>query len=217
MTSKTPFALGFFSSNPDGNDANANAQFEQQYNEFSQLMGARPTFMDGFVDYSQDPSEWASNASWTAWSWAQTGASYVGPTSGTTPVIGIPMASTANGRGNFGSVDQFYKQIISGKLDSDYAGIVKAWADEGYKTMQARIGYEFNGNFMPWAPGSSGSASANADFIAAWQHIANVMHSAGAQDGIEVQTVWNSDMIGWDAAQPDRALSRRPVCGRDRR
>ena len=197
--SSTPFPLGFFASNPNGNDATAMAQFESLYNQFSTLMGARPAFMDGFTDFTQDPSTWAANASWTAWSWAQTGAAYVGPTSGTTPVIGVPLASNAGGWSN---VDTFYQQIIAGQYDADYAGIVAAWAGQGYTTMQARLGYEFNGNFMAWAPSDSSSPTADADFIAAWQHVANVMHAAGRADGITVQTVWNPADINWETTSP---------------
>jgi Ca-dependent carbohydrate-binding module xylan-binding/Glycosyl hydrolase family 26 len=198
----TPFPLGFFSSNPNGNDPTANAQFEQQYNEFTQLMGARPEYMDGFVDYTQDPSQWASNASWTAWSWAMTGNNYVGPGSGTIPVIGVPMASTAGSNDAWETVDQFYQQIIAGEYDADYSGIVQAWAAQGYTTMEVRIGYEFNGNFMAWAPGNSSSPTVNADFVAAWQHIANILHAAGQADGITVETVWNPDEIGSDTTNP---------------
>ncbi len=205
MTAATPYNLGFFASNPNGNDPIANAQFEQEYNEFTQLMGARPGYMDGFVDYSLDPSQWAANASWTAWSWAMTGNNYVGPGSGIIPVIGVAMASTSGTNGSWDSVDAFYRQIIAGTYDSDYAGIVKAWAAQGYTKMELRIGYEFNGNFMPWAPGNSSSSTVNADFIAAWQHIASIVHTAGQADGITVQTVWNPNEMGYDPTDP-RAL-----------
>ncbi len=121
----TKFPLGFYSSNPNGSDAGANATFETNYDSFAGVMGARPQFMDSFVDFSQDPSQWAANAGWSAWSWAQTGNAYVGPGSGTTPVVGVPMASNADGWGN---ADTFYQQIAAGQYDADYAGIVDAWA-----------------------------------------------------------------------------------------
>ena len=200
MTSTTKFPLGIYVGNPNGNDANANASFESQYNAFvSDMGGAKPLFMDAFVDFTQDPSQWASNASWTAWSWAQTGSAYVGPGSGITPVVGVPLASNAGGWGN---VDTFYQQIISGQYDSDYKGIVDAWANQGYKTVQFRLGYEFDGNFMPWSPGNSSSPTANADFVAAFQHVANLVHSQSAADGITGQVVWNPADINWSATAP---------------
>lgn len=191
----TPFPLGVYVGNPNGNDAGAETAFQNQYNAFVQDMGgARPQFMDTFTDFSQDPSTWGANASWDAWSWAQSGANYVGPTSGTVPVVGVPLASNAGGWSN---VDTFYQQIIAGQYDADYTGIVNAWAQAGYKTVQFRVAYEFNGNFMPWAPGNSSSPTAQADFIAAFQHVANLIHAAGAANGITAQVVWNPSDINW--------------------
>lgn len=189
----TPFPLGVYVGSPNGNDPTAEAAFESQYAAFVQDMGgARPQFMDTFTDFSQDPSSWGASASWNAWSWAQTGAAYVGPASGTVPVVGVPLASDAGGWSN---VDTFYQQIVSGQYDSDYTAIVDAWAQNGYKTAQFRIGYEFNGNFMPWAPGNSSSPTAQADFVAAFQHVADLIHAAGAADGITAQVVWNPSDI----------------------
>src|ERR1700749_1094179 len=115
-------------------------------------MGPRPYYFTGYTDFGQNPSQWASNAGWSAWSWAKTGANYVGPTSGTIPVIGLPLASNAGGWGN---VDTFYQAIVAGAYDADYKGVVDAWAKTGYDTVQFRLDYEFNGNWMPWSPGNS--------------------------------------------------------------
>jgi Glycosyl hydrolase family 26 len=191
--SSTRFPLGVYVGNPNGNDPTAEAAFQSQYNAFvTDMGGARPQFMDTFVDYTQDPSEWGANASWTAWSWAMTGNDYVGPGSGTVPVVGVPLASNAGGWGN---VDTFYQQIIAGDYDADYKAIVDAWAAEGYTTVQFRVGYEFNGNFMAWGSGNSSSPTVDADFVAAFQHVANLIHEEGAADGITAQVVWNPDDI----------------------
>ena len=195
--STTKFPLGFYSSNPNGSDAGANATFETNYDSFTSVMGVRPQFMDSFVDFTQDPSQWASNAGFSAWSWAQTGNAYVGPSSGTTPVVGVPMASNAGGWGN---ADTFYQQIVAGQYDADYAGIVDAWAGAGYKTMDLRLGYEFDGNFMPWGPGNSSSPTADADFVKAWQHLADVVHAEGAKQNVTVNTVWNPADINYSSA-----------------
>lgn len=193
--SSTPFPLGVYVGNPSGNDPAAEAAFQSQYNAFVKDMGgARPQFMDTFTDFTQDPSQWGSNASWDAWSWAMTGNGYVGPGSGTVPVVGVPLASNAGGWGN---VDTFYQQIVAGDYDADYKAIVDAWAANGYKTVQFRVGYEFNGNFMAWGPGNSSSLTVNADFIAAFQHVANLIHQEGTADGITAQVVWNPADINW--------------------
>ncbi len=195
----TVFPLGLYVGNPNGNDAAANTTFLNAFDSFKALMGASPLFMDTFVDFSQDPSQWDANASWTAWSWAKTGSAYVGPGSGVTPVIGVPLASNAGGWAN---ADAFYKSIISGTLDATYKGIVSSWAAQGYTTIQLRLGYEFDGNFMPWSPGNSGGPTADADFVAAWQHVANLVHGQGTKSGITVQTVWNPADINWTPTSP---------------
>lgn len=201
----TAFPLGYYSGDPNGNSATAEAQWQSQYDDFVQAMGgARPQFMNAFVDFTQDPSDWGSNASWTAWSWAQSGNDYVGPGSGTTPVIGVPMYSTVNGWPGSGGEDPdtFYQQIISGQYDADYKAIVDAWANAGYKTMYLRIAYEFDGNFMSWSPGNSSSPNADADFVKAWEHIANLVHAEGQADGVTVKTVWNPTEINWTGSSP---------------
>ncbi len=50
---------------------------------------------------------------------------------------------------------------------------------------------------MPWSPGNSTSKTADADFVTAWQHVANLVHSEGQADGITAQTVWNPSTSEW--------------------
>ena len=195
QTANTPFPIGLYVSNPNGNDPTAEKNFENSYDAFVKNQGgAHPTFFNAFTDFGQDPSQWPSNASWSAWSCNLSGANYVGSASGAIPVVGVPMASNAGGWGN---VDQFYQDTIAGVYDAAYKGIVDAWADNGYKTVEFRNGYEFDGNFMPWAPGNSSSASAVADFVKAFQHIADIEHSEGAARGITVKVEWNPAAINW--------------------
>ena len=189
----TEFPLRFYSSNPNSSDMKAGEEFKSNYNRFVTVMGGvRPKFMNAFTDFSKEPSEWASSAAWSAWSWEQTGDAYVGPNSGTSPVIGVPMASNSQG---WKAVDDFYKKTTDGKYDDAWYGIVKSWSK--YNTIYVRIGYDFNGNFMPWAPGNSPKGEAKTDFVKAWRHIANVMRSAGSKLKIAVKTVWNPADINY--------------------
>ena len=186
----TAFPLGFFGdSNPDGNSETA---FNAGYSSFTSAMGgAQPTHVDTFIDDTINPSEYAANASWMAWSLASTGSHEVGsPTA--IPVIGVPMATTSTG-----DPDSFYKAIIGGTYDADYKAIVDAFAANGYKTIEMRLGYEFDGNWMPWSPYNSSSPTADADFVAAWRHLANLVHEEGQVDGITVATVWDPDVTNW--------------------
>lgn len=195
MANNTAFNLGVYVANPNGNDAASEKYFEGKYDGFVKDMGgAHPTFFNQFVDFGQDPSTWASSASWNAWSANQSGANYVGSASGATPVVGVPLASNAGGWGN---VDTFYKDIIAGKYDSAYKGIVDAYADQGYKTVEFRNSWEFNGNFMPWAPGNSGNPNAVSDFVKAFQHVADIEHSESKAKGIIGQVEWNTTNQNW--------------------
>ncbi len=187
-TNNTLAPLGaYLNDQPDRSNATNETNFQTQYSNFASLMGTRPQFFDAFTDFTQSPSQWGSSASFAATSFAGSGNSFLAPGSGTIPVVGVPMATNAFGPFKQ-DPDSFYQQIISGSLDADYTGIVDGWANAGFKTAEFRIGYEFNG-FMPWTPASNGSD--NADFVAAWQHIASLIHAEGTKDGITAKTTWD--------------------------
>jgi len=192
MSSK--FVLGGYFGNPNGNDASAEADFENRFNSFTtQMGGAAPVSMNAFVDFSHDPSTWAGNASWTAWSWTQ---SPVVRTS-VTPDIGIPMSDNNHWAGNAaGSTnDDFFKNIINGSYDGAYKGVVDAWANAGFKTMNLRLGWEMNGNFMPWYMGDD--AATQADWVKAFQHLSTLMRGEASAVGATVKIEWNPNGQGY--------------------
>ena len=187
--SSGPSYLGaYFNDNPGRNDAGAMNAFKADYDAFTTLMGARPKFYNAYTDNGQGAAGLPASATWAAQSFAQTGDTYVGPNSGTTPVVGVPMSDSS---GQWGSVNNYYQQIISGSLDADYKGIVDAWAQSGYKATEFRLGYEFTGGAMPWSPENSSDPNAKADFVKAFQHLADIMHSEAAADGTTAKIVWN--------------------------
>ena len=192
MASK--FVVGGYLGNPNGNDAGAEADFENRFNSFTSLMGAKPLTMNAFVDFSHDPSTWAANASWTAWSWTQ---SSVVKTS-VTPDIGIPMSDNSHWAGNaVGSTnDDFFKNIINGTYDADYKGVVDSWASQGFKTMTLRLGYEMNCSFMPWYAGDD--AGTQADWTKAFQHLSTLMRGEASADGATAKIEWNPNLQGWN-------------------
>ena len=191
MSSK--YVVGGYFGNPNGNDAASEADFEKQFNSFVSTMGAKPATMNGFVDFGQDPSNWAGNASWTAWSWTQ---SPVVKTS-VTPDIGIPMSDNNHWAGNAaGSTnDDFFKGIINGTYDNDYKGVVDAWANAGFKTFNLRLGYEMNGNFMPWYMGDD--AGTQADWVKAFQHLSTLMRGEASAVGVTAKIEWNPASLAW--------------------
>jgi Ca-dependent carbohydrate-binding module xylan-binding len=188
--SNTPFPLGVYVGDPNGSDASAEATFEANYSAFSTLLGAQPQFLDVYTDQTQSISQWVSNASWEAWSMAQSV-----DTHNMTPVIGLPMTSTANGSE---SADQFYKYFAGGTYDSVLQGMVQAWAAQGFTTQYWRPGWEMNLASMPSYAGSD--AATRADWVAAFQHISTVLHAAGAADGVNVQVMWNPSITNYSLA-----------------
>ncbi len=154
-------------------------------------MGTGAQFMDAYIDQSQSIDQWASNASWTAWSWSQDSNAR-----GLTPVIGMPMTSTAMGL----SSDQSYQNFASGQYDNAIRGMVQSWADHGFTTQYWRPGWEMNLSGMPSYIGDDGQTQS--DWIRAFQHISDVLHSAGSQDGVNVQVVWNPNVQNWNTTNP---------------
>ena len=177
MPATPKFTLGTYVYNPSDTDPASEAWFENQFNTFTQAMGAKPQYMDAFTNYYADWSQWAPTMDGTARSWA---ASPV--LRGVTPVMNIPMATTSD----WNNQDQVFKDIIAGKHDDVFVGLINSWKKVGYTTVDARIGPEMNGTFEPWYMGNDPGTVA--DFTAAFRHIADLVH---AIPGIVVRTVWN--------------------------
>ncbi len=184
MSSKIP--LGVYVGNPNDADPNEQAATQAQFESFAQAVGRAPTFMDTYVDYSQDWSSFAGNAAWSAQSWAQSPF-----LKGVTPVIGLPMATDAQ------TGDQAFKDIIAGNYDSDFTGVIAAWRDAGYATMYVRPGWEMNGSWSPWF--EDDDRQTQADFVAAFRHVADLVHGVS---GATVKVVWNPNVTYSDSTSP---------------
>ena len=194
MSVSTRFPIGVYVGNPNGNDSAAETSFDADFNTFvSGMGGVTLTSMNAFTDFSQDPSQWASNAGWTAWSWAKS------PVVGTsiTPVIGIPMSDNNHWAGNGAgwTNDDFFKQIINGTYDANYKGIVDAWANAGFKTLELRLGYEMDGGYMPWYMGDD--AGTQGGWVAAFQHLSVMMRGEATADSASAKIVWNPADINY--------------------
>jgi hypothetical protein len=177
--SSTPFPLGVYVGGLS-TDPTTEASIEAQYAKFTSTMGAKPSFMDAFINQNAPITSWASDASYTAYSWQQSGIA-----GGTTPVIGLPMATSSD----WGNQDSVFKAFASGAYDSQLQGIVSAWRDAGFQTQYFRVGYEANGDYVPWYAGSD--PQTQSDWIAAFQHIASTIRSV---PGADVKVVWNPNL-----------------------
>lgn len=185
--SSTPYPLGAYIGNPNPGDPSAEAQFESNYTSFVNTMGTTPSYLDNFIDGTQPVSSWVQNASWEAWSNANSPDAH-----GTAPVIALPMSSTAGGSL---SPDQQFQAFASGQYDSVLTGIVNAWAAQGYSSLVFRPGWEMN---MTGGPNYAGdSAQDQSDWVAAFRHIYTVLHQAGAADGVNINVVWNPGITSY--------------------
>lgn len=191
MPTTPKFPLGAYLFDPSSTNPASEAWFENQFNTFTQAMGAKPQYMDVFTNYLVDISQWVWTQDEMARSWA---ASPV--LKGVTPVITIPMASTSN----WNNADQVFKEIIAGKHDDVFIGLINSWKKAGYTAIDARIGPEMNGTFEPWYMGSDPATVA--DWTAAFQRIADLVRSV---PGIKVRTVWNPANLNYTAQPTESA------------
>ena len=183
MTATPKFPLGTYVFNPSETDPAAEAWFQNQFNTFTQFMGTKPLYSDAFVNYYADWSQWVPTMDGTARSWA---ASPV--LRGVTPVTNMPMATTSD----WNNQGQVFKDIIAGKHDDVFVGLVNSWKKVGYAAIDIRIGPEMNGTFEPWYMGNDPATVA--DFREAFRHIATLVRSV---PGIAVRTVWNPANLNW--------------------
>jgi hypothetical protein len=184
MSSKLPFALGAYPNTPDS------PSFVDDYNSFTQLMGAAPQYLDYFGDYWQSIDNWVGQAQYEA-----NMAAGNALTSGTTPVFALPMYSMASGSL---TPDQQYQSIVAGNEDNIFIGVVQAWAAAGFKDLVVRPGWEMN---VPGNTYVGDSAQDQSDWVAAFQHIYTVLHQAAAAAGITMTVVWNPSTTNWSNAQ----------------
>jgi hypothetical protein len=189
-SNSTPFPLGAYVGNPDNSSAANQATFENQYNQFSAQLGAAPQFLDYYIDYSQPVSQWAGNAAWQA-----TSAAASADAKTATPVIALPLASNASGSM---SADQQFQAFAAGQYDSTLQSIVQAYAQQGFKTLYFRPGWEMNLTGPTYA---GDSAQSQADWVKAFQHVYTVLHQAAAADGIQVSVVWNPGTTSYSNAE----------------
>ena len=177
----TPFPLGVFTGNPNSPGSSAESSFDAGNTTFDSLMGTTPVFQNTYIDASQTPDQWLSNAGWFA------GVSETSPTfKGSIPVIGLPMGST---NPDAPSAMQILQNFANGTYDSMLQGMVKVWANDGFMTQYWRPGVEMNLSSTPGFVG--GNTAMQAEWVAAFQHIYTTLHAAAAADGVNLKVIWN--------------------------
>ncbi len=183
------FALGAYLTNPNGSDASAEATFESYAASFAKAMGTPAKLIDVYVDKTQPVWNWASNASWQAWSNGQSPVAKK-----MIPVVGLPMASLASGSP---SPDQQFQAFASGQYDYAVQGVVQSWAGAGFKTLIFRVGWEMNIGGDTYV---GDDAQSQADWVRAFRHIYTVLHQAAKAAGVSMKVVWNPGVTNYSNA-----------------
>ena len=182
----TPMPVGLYVGNPNGNDSAAwMGKFQSDWDASVRQLQQPLQFFGTFTDFSQDWSQWAGNAGWTAWSFNRSGRA-----TGLKPVIGIKLSTNAY----WGHQADAFREIIAGKHDQVYRDVVGGWRGNGYTELRFRISYEFDGSFMPDNFGNDTATLAL--WRQAFAHVTDVMH---AVPGVKVLIVWNPADINWTA------------------
>jgi hypothetical protein len=190
-----PIAIGAFLSNPNGSDASAEATFEANASSFQSAVGTAATLVDVYVDKSQPVSSWQSNASWQAWSNAQSPVARK-----MTPVIGFPMASDSGGSPAY---DQQFQAFAAGQYDYAIRGVLQSWAAQGFHTLILRVGWEMNIGGDTYV---GDDAQSQHDWVLAFRHIYNVMHNEANSLSIQIKVVWNPSATNYTNAAATRSL-----------
>ena len=96
------------------------------------------------------------------------------------------------------------EQGAAGAYNSYYLKLAQEMVAGGQGSSIVRPGWEFNGNWFPWA--AKGAAAA---FVGYWQQIVNTMRSVPGQD---FKFEWNPSRGRPRSGGPRRLLSRERVC-----
>lgn len=186
-------ALGcYFYPNPG--TAEKNPTYDENYAQFVSEMGAKPRFINTFVDHSSNPVQPQQNQSQYWWSNPMRGNRY-----GLIPVCGVVSSNSWDGSVR----ESQMRDVAAGKYDKNYVNAVEIWRDAGFGEIYLRVDWEMNGTFMPWNWIDNSKQSLLNAGIAAFRHIHSCAQSVS---GIKVWTEWNPCSQGYLWTGDDTAL-----------
>lgn len=149
----------------------------QQFASVITATGRTPRLFNVYIDESMADTQWVSSNqyiidSWAANSWMNN----------LIPLLAMPMSSPSDSSANAG-----FLKITSGSLDTTFNTIWQNWVNAGHKLIYIRPGWEFNGTWQPWSVTSAN----NANYIAAFQHMAALAHAFA---NATIRVVWNPNV-----------------------
>lgn len=99
---------------------------------------------------------------------------------------------------NGSSTDCDYTNVINGTYDTALTNAFNLWkAVAPFKKIYFRINWEFNTDFLGWGVPSSGQIT---NWVNAYKHWANILHTWGNTNGIKVRMIWCPDTSYTQAA-----------------
>lgn len=170
-----PSALGVYL----GNGASGAARLPA----FSKWFGRSPDRVLDFLAYDS----WASlesDAAWTCASWRG-----VGPRP-LVPAVTFSLPLTVMGTA--------LAEVAGGRHDQSFLIIGRAMAANGWGGSTVRLGWEFNGRWMPWTAGRDPAA-----YVAAFRHVVGVLRSIpGTSFRFDWCCAWGRNDIAPDRVYP---------------
>lgn len=143
---------------------------------FERLVGRR---VDGVIDFvnQDDWREFDSSARWIADCWSDTPYALV---------LSVPMVTRDEGT---------LREGAAGAYDAHFADLARVLVEEGHEDAVLRIGWEFDGDWYPWAASRDPKA-----FVPYYRRIVGIMR---ATPGAKFTYVWNFN-LGENTSKPDQ-------------
>lgn len=136
----------------------------QRLVETEVLLGRKLEGVVDFADFSS-PDHYSTSVAYTINAWKGAGRRLA---------LSLPLAFKSGGS---------LADVAAGKLDAKYIRTAELLVQNGFSDAYLRLGWEMNGGWYPWAAGSQRAA-----YIAAFQHVAQVMRGFR---GSRFRIVWN--------------------------
>ena len=109
----------------------------------------------------------------------------------------LPADNPARGAYSEAAAVAMMNDVAQGKYDLDDAAngryrvwpaILDAFKNQGFRKIYLRIGWEQNGNWYGWQVRSEATRLA---YIAAWRHVADLVHAYASANGMTIETMWS--------------------------
>jgi hypothetical protein len=170
-----PYGLGFFGNGPD------TSGFEPSLAAFKALMGAAPTWINVYMDFTQAALPNTGSAAYGASTFNQSGQN-----TNAFPLIGMTISSSAVSTAD--NVTFLENLANTTQFDAAIEGMVVDWVNAGYKTQYWRPCVEMN---LTSTPGFEAWVNNPALFIAAFKKVYTLLHEAFSANGVEGYVIWN--------------------------